>query len=143
MAQEPTRITRSWRDVKFRYTADDGTTYITSDRVYLDSQGEPVIPLTPMFNARIVNDTKTKLWGKPESLRKVEVQYYEPNNAQGFTATRRYLPYRPTTEVLQFIVELREVLEGVFGANKFCTDYRGENRYTRDKPNRTDDNTNI
>lgn len=143
MTTEPTRITRQWRDVKFRYTADDDTTFITSDRVYLDSQGEPVIPLTPMFNARIVNDTKTKLWGKPESLRKVEVQYYEPNNAQGFTTTRRYIPHKPTADVKAFIVELRAVLTETFGIFQFCTDYRGENRYTRDKPNRANDNQSI
>lgn len=143
MATEPTRITKSWRDVKFRYTADDGSTFITSDRVYLDKNGDPVVPLTPMFTARIVNDTKTKLWGKPKNLRKIEIQYFEPNNVQGFTATRRYLPYRPTTDISQFILELRELLTTVFGEHNYCTDYRGETRFTTDKPLRANDTQNL
>lgn len=133
MSAEPPRATKKWIDYKFIYTADDGSNKITSDRIYLSANGNPFIPLTPLLQARAVNDTKTKLWGAVTNLRKAEITYPEPANQTGIGTTRRYIPYRPTDRLLEYIKELRTALQSNIGYH--CLDYRGENRFTTDKPN--------
>lgn len=132
MTTEPPRATKRWIDYKFIYTADDGSNRITSDRIYLDNLGEPIVPITPLFSARAVTDTKTKLWGSVSNLRKAEITYGEPANATGTATTRRYIPYDPTDIIVAYIKELRTAIQQSLGDH--CLDYRGENRFTIDKP---------
>ena len=132
MATEPPRATRRWLDYKFMYTADDGSNKITSDRIYLDAQGEPIVPITSLFSARAVTDSKTKLWGNVSNLRKAEITYAESANATGKATTRRYIPYNPNDVIVPYLIELRTALQQQLGDH--CIDYRGENRFTTDKP---------
>ena len=132
MATEPPRATKKWIDYKFMYTADDGSNKITSDRVYLDSNGEAIVPITPLFSARAVTDTKTKLWGAVSNLRKAEITYSESANATGVATTKRYIPYNPDDIIIDYIKELRTAIEQRLGDH--CIDYRGENRFTTNKP---------
>lgn len=140
MAELPIKKARRWQDYKFLYTQDDGTDIITSDRISLDPDGSYILSPTPMLESRKVTDPtlkKAKFWGKPENLRKVEITYAEPNNQSGRAETRRYNPYPPTTQALEYLKE-------VIGQCKIdlpepCAYYRGENRFTLDKPQRIKD----
>lgn len=141
MTTEPPRVTSKWIDYKFIYTADDGSNKITSDRIYLDNEGNPFIPITPLLQARAVNDTKTKLWGSVSNLRKAEITYPEPANKTQEGTTRRYIPYAPNDRLMDYIKELRTTLQSAIGSH--CLDYRGENRFTTDKPTRVNDDQNL
>lgn len=132
MSTEPPRATKKWIDYKFIYTADDGSNRITSDRISLDANGEPVIPITPLFSARAITDTKTKLWGSVSNLRKAEITYAEPANATGTATTRRYIPYNPDDIIIDYLKELRTAIQQQL--DDHCIDYRGENRFTTDIP---------
>lgn len=143
MAAIPIKRSRRWQDYKFRYTQDDGTDIITSDRISLNEDGSYILPPTAMLEARKVTDPslkKAKFWGKPENLRKVEITFAEPNNANGRAETRRYCPYNPINEVQAYIKEVRE--QGKINLEEPCFNYRGENRFTIDKPQRISNITN-
>jgi hypothetical protein len=145
MALPPPKNTRRWLDFKYRYTADDGTVRITSDRVGLDTTGQPFIPITPMLLAVAITDNKTKLWGKQENLRKLEITYYEPRNQNKRGNTRRYVPYRPLSGCREYVEEVRNALVSKFkpSATGWCATYIGENRFTIAKPEPYDNNEDI
>ena len=140
MADLPIKKARRWQDYKFIYTQDDGTDIITSDRISLNPDGSYILSPTPMLESRKVTDPilkKAKFWGKPENLRRVEISYAEPDNQSGRAETRRYNPYRPTTEALEYLKEVKEQCKN--DLPQPCVFYRGENRFTLDKPQRIKD----
>lgn len=143
MAQVPIKQGSSWQELKFYYTADDGTTIITSQRLYYGEGGQDrFLDVPPMFYERLVSDPKIKkekFWGKPENLRKIEITYEEPRNNTGKAETARYCPFNPTSgRIIDYIKQMRDVCENKFSPYKvvYCTDYRGENRHTIVKPER-------
>lgn len=138
MADIPFKASRRWEDFKFIYTQDDGQNIVTSQRLSKDESGAYLLPPTALLFARQVNDTKTKFWGKPENLRRLEITYEESRNQNGRAETRRYCPYRPTNDVSEYTREVISACEQRFGASQtdFCIDYRGENRFTIDRPQR-------
>lgn len=141
MAQVPIKQGRSWEDAKFYYTADDGSTIITSQRLYYGEGGQDrFLEPPPMFYERVVNDPKIKkekFWGKPENLRKIEIVYVEPRNSTGKAQITRYCPFNPSSgRVADYVKETRLQCKNKFDPHNvgFCTDYRGENRSTVVKP---------
>lgn len=140
MADIPIKRSRRWQDYKFRYTQDDGTDIITSDRISLNDDGSYILSPTPMLESRKVTDPalkKAKFWGKPENLRKVEITYAEPNNVDGRSETRRYNPYPPFGGCLDYVKEV--TAQSRIDLPESCVSYRGENRFTLDKPQRIRD----
>ncbi|WP_324281576.1 hypothetical protein VKI21_06850 [Cyanobacterium aponinum UTEX 3222] len=137
MADIPSKASRRWEDFKFIYTQDDGQNIVTSDRLSKDENGDYLLPPTALLQARQINDKKTKFWGKPENLRKLEITYEESRNQDGKAETRRYCPYRPTDkQIVDYVKEVISACEQRFGASGtgYCVDYRGENRFTIDRP---------
>jgi hypothetical protein len=136
MANLPIRRSRRYELIKFIYTADNGDRFITGQFNYKDDLGIPFIELTPLFNQRIVDEKKTKLWGNTDNLRRCEVVYQEPRNQTGQAEARFYLPYPPSQHLTEHLEQIRQVLKSKF--NDFnlswCTNYRGETRFTFDKP---------
>lgn len=140
MADIPIKRARRWQDYKFRYTHDDGSEIITSDRISLNEDGSYILSPTPMLEARRVTDPalkKAKFWGKPENLRKAEITYADANNVSGRAETRRYNPYAPNSGCLLYLQEV--IAQCKIDLPEPCVYYRGENRFTLDKPQRIKD----
>ena len=138
MANLPIRRSRRYELIKFIYTADNGDRFITGQFHYKDENGTPFIELTPLFNQRIVDEKKTKLWGNTENLRRCEVIYEEPRNQNRKATARFYLPFRPSEFLKENLEQIRQALKNKF--NDFnlswCSNYRGESRFTAVPPMR-------
>lgn len=135
----PPRRTRRYELVKFIYTTDNGETLVTGQFHYKDENGGPFFELSRSFLARVIQGRRRdKFWGDPSRLRKAEVQYPEPRNQTGIGEAVFYIPYRPNDGCLECFLEIRELVKSKFKASEqiVCTAYRGENRYTIDRPRR-------
>ncbi len=138
MADIPFKASRRWEDFKFIYTQDNGQNIVTSERLAKDESGNYLLPPNPLLLNRQIDDKKTKFWGKPNNLRRLEITYEESRNENGRAETRRYCPYRPTNNISEYIKDVIAVCKQRFGSSNtdFCIDYRGENRFTFDRPQR-------
>ncbi|MEA5467988.1 hypothetical protein [Spirulina sp. 06S082] len=68
---------RYYRNVKFRYTRDDGNQIIKAQRVYRDNTGFELTPITPIFNDFEVLTTAKILPTQNDFLRHSEAQLTE------------------------------------------------------------------
>lgn len=59
---------RSYRNLKFRYTSDFNEILIKNQRVYLDDNNQEITPITQLFLDRVIN-TNLKITGSSKFLR--------------------------------------------------------------------------
>lgn len=142
MTALPARRTRRYELVKFTYTTDNGESIVTGQFHYKDENGAPFFELSSSFLSRVVQGRRReKFWGDPSRLRKAEVQYPEPRNQNGVGEARFYIPFRPEDGCLECFLEIRELAKAKFRPTnqRVCVAYRGENRFTIEKPRRANE----
>ena len=131
----PARRTRRYSLVKFVYTTDSGESLVTGQFHYKDENGNPFFELSSSFLSREVTERRReKFWGDPSRLRKAEITFPEPRNQNGQGEAVFYIPFRPDEGCLDCFLEIREIAYSKFRPERACVDYRGENRFTFDKP---------
>lgn len=80
---------------KFNYPRDDGIVVPKAQRVYVRSEDlQPVTPITPLFMTTIISDP-TVIPEKGAYMRYSWVCSENPYNAQGFSKSKAYNPFRP------------------------------------------------
>ncbi len=105
---------RSYKTYKFFYDSDLGRTSIKRQRSYLDSTGDEITPITPLFLTRVVSFAE-KVTGTSVGLRHLKT--YIDNGI--FKAN---IPYRTAPEIIAHIQEINALLR------VDCGDYQGENQ---------------
>ena len=118
-----------YQPIKYEYTADDDTTFIRSQRLFKDSNGNLILPIPNFLQERIVSNTRSKnaIWGKGNSnLRKAVIRYANENNTESQQTI--VIPQNANQQMIDSLKELKNICDETFSPLSYCFNYRGETR---------------
>lgn len=119
----PTQTSRVWNNVILRYSRDDNKEQLLRIRLKVKENNQDIQnPVTPLYQARIVNELSIKVPGRGNfEPRQLTLCYENPSNATGETNLTVYVPYHPTDT--NWKEQIRETYDY---ANALSIVYNGE-----------------